>query len=136
MIEEFADGRQPGECLFATSSGKPLKPWYVRKYIILQNSIPAFIPSVVSEAPECEEQGTPRSLLDQWIGHSNGNVTDRYIKSAEDREFRRKQVERIGTGLNLSDPTLSFHRSPVRGPTTTKPQRNPAPAKIPQLRSS
>jgi hypothetical protein len=63
---------------------------------------PAFIPSVVSEAP-----GTPHSLLDQWIGHSNGNVTDRYIKSAEDREFRRKQVERIGTGLNLADTLVS-----------------------------
>ncbi len=107
MIEEFADTRQPGECLFATSSGKPLEPSYVREYIMLPNSIPGIHSLRRFRSTRCEEQGTPRSLLDQWIAHSNGNVTDRYIKSAEDREFRRKQVERIGTGLNLFDALVS-----------------------------
>ena len=128
MIEEFAKGRRPGECLFATSSGKPLEPSYVRKYILLPNSIPGIHSLRRFRSTWCEEQGTPRSLLDQWIAHSNGNVTDRYIKSAEDREFRRKQVERTGTGLNLSD--VSFHRSPIRDPPrqshkeTRHPQRS------------
>jgi len=72
-----------------------------------QTASPAFIPSVVSEAPAVKNKARPRSLLDQWIPPNNGNVTDRYIKSAEDREFRRKQVERIGTGLNLSDALVS-----------------------------
>jgi len=49
-----------------------------------------------------ETQGCPRGLEAAWIGHSNGDITSRYDKTAEDLEFRRKQVERIGTGLELS----------------------------------
>jgi hypothetical protein len=49
-----------------------------------------------------ETQGCPRGLEAAWIGHSNGDITARYDKTAEDREFRRKQVERIGAGLELS----------------------------------
>lgn len=103
MLAEFARGRQPGELLFATRTGKPLEPSHVRRYIMLPNGIQGAHVLRRFRSTWCEEQGTPRSLLDAWIGHSNGNVTDRYIKSAEDREFRRKQVDRIGTGLNLAD---------------------------------
>ena len=103
MLTEFARGRQPGEFLFTTRSGKPLEPSHVRKYIMLPNGIQGAHVLRRFRSTWCEEQGTPRSLLDAWIGHSNGNVTDRYIKSAEDLEFRRKQVERIGTGLNLAE---------------------------------
>jgi hypothetical protein len=48
-----------------------------------------------------EEQGCPRGLEAAWIGHSMSDVTSKYDKTAEDREFRRKQVERIGTGLEI-----------------------------------
>jgi hypothetical protein len=37
------------------------------------------------------------------MGHSSGDMRGRYDKTAEDREFRRKQVERIGTGLDLKN---------------------------------
>ncbi len=118
MLAEFARGRQPGELLFITRSGKPLEPSHVRKYIMLPNGIQGAHVLRRFRTTWCEEQGTPRSLLDAWIGHSNGNVTDRYIKSAEDREFRRKQVERIGTGLNLGDATA---------PQSTKKSRRKDP---------
>jgi integrase len=124
MIEKFADGRQPGELLFATRTGKPLEPSHVRKYIMLPNGIQGAHVLRRFRTTWCEEQGTPRSLLDAWIGHSNGYVTDRYIKSAEDREYRRKQVERIGTGLNLGDAVApqSTKKSRRKNPQPGPPQ--------------
>jgi hypothetical protein len=55
-----------------------------------------------------EEQGCPRGLEAFWMGHSNGDMRGRYDKTAEDREFRRRQVERIGTGLVISEIFSGF----------------------------
>jgi hypothetical protein len=49
-----------------------------------------------------EEQGCPRGLRDAWMGHAGVGMASKYDKTAEDREFRRKQVERIGTGLEIA----------------------------------
>jgi len=52
-----------------------------------------------------EEQGCPRGLEAFWMGHSSGDVRGRYDKTAEDREFRHRQVDRIGTRDFLGIPS-------------------------------
>jgi len=55
-----------------------------------------------------ETQGCPRGLEAAWIGRSNGDITARYDKTAEDREFRCKWAERVGTGLVISEIFSGF----------------------------
>jgi integrase len=108
MLIEFAQGRQSGEFIFATKTGKPLEPSYVEKYITKKNGVPGAHALRRYRLTWLETQGCPRGLEAAWIGHSNGDITARYDKTAEDREFRRKQVERIGTGLVISELFSGF----------------------------
>jgi hypothetical protein len=75
-----------------------------------------------------EEQGCPRGLLSAWAGHSN---VEKYDKTAEDHEFRRKHAERIGTGLNLAD-ALVPQIVKLGDPQAAK---KPGTRKDPQLKS-
>jgi integrase len=102
MLIEFAKGRQSGEFIFATKTGKPLEPSHVQRFITTKNGVPGAHALRRYRLTWLEEQGCPRGLEAFWMGHSNGDMRGRYDKTAEDREFRRKQVERIGTGLELS----------------------------------
>ena len=102
MLIEFAKGRQPGEFIFATKKGKPLDPSHVQRFITTKNGVPGAHALRRYRVTWLETQGCPRGLEAAWIGHSNGDITARYDKTAEDQEFRRNQVERIGTGLELS----------------------------------
>jgi len=40
MLQKFADGRKPGVFLFATKTGQPLSPKYIRTYILEPLQIP------------------------------------------------------------------------------------------------
>jgi integrase len=102
MLIEFAKGRQFGEFVFANKTGKPLDPSHVQRFITKKNGVPGAHALRRYRLTWLEEQGCPRGLEAFWMGHSNGDMRGRYDKTAEDREFRRKQVERIGTGLELS----------------------------------
>jgi hypothetical protein len=84
-----------------------------------------------------EEQGCPRGLLAAWEGHSIADVDAKYDKTAEDREFRRKQIERIGTGLNLADALLPATPGTQRGrlKPTKKSRRNDPHAELAVKRS-
>ena len=68
----------------------------------------------------------PRSLLCAWLGHSSkgGEITNLYIKSAENKNFRREWVERIGTGLEIA----SLRQFAQRGTQRRKIAIAPAPA--------
>lgn len=101
MLEKFAEGIKPGTFLFASRSGKPLTVGYVNEEIMATAGVPATHALRRYRVTWLEEQGCPRGLEAAWIGHSMSDVTSKYDKTAEDREFRRKQVERIGTGLDL-----------------------------------
>jgi integrase len=138
MLAEFAKGRQPGEFLFATRSGKPLEPSHVRKYIMLPNGIQGAHACRRYRSTWLEEQGCPRGLLAAWEGHSIADVDAKYDKTAEDREFRRKQVERIGTGLNLADALLPATPGTQRGrlKPTKKSRRNDPHAELPVVKRS
>jgi integrase len=102
MLVEFAKGRQSGEFIFATKKGKPLDPSHVQRFITKKNGVPGAHALRRYRVTWLETQGCPRGLEAAWIGHSSGDMRGRYDKTAEDREFRRMQVERIGTGLELS----------------------------------
>jgi integrase len=108
MLIEFAKGRQPGEFIFATKNGKPLDPGHVQRFITTKNGVPGAHALRRYRLTWLEEQGCPRGLEAFWMGHSSGDVRGRYDKTAEDREFRRKQVERIGTGLVISEIFSGF----------------------------
>ena len=103
MLIEFAKCHQSGEFIFASKTGKPLEPSHVQRFITKKNGVPGAHALRRYRVTWLETQGCPRGLEAAWIGHSNGDITARYDKTAEDREFRRKQVERIGTGLMLSE---------------------------------
>jgi integrase len=102
MLVEFAKGRQSGEFIFATKTGKPLEPSHVQRFITKKNGVPGAHAMRRYRLTWLEEQGCPRGLEAFWMGHSSGDMRGRYDKTAEDREFRRTQVERIGTRLELS----------------------------------
>ena len=122
MLTEFAKGRQSGEFLFSTKSGKPLEQSHVRKFIMIPNGIQGAHACRRYRMTWLEEQGCPKGLRDAWMGHAGVGTASKYDKTAEDLEFRHKQVERIGTGLNLSDvtaPQISKTRHPAA--SNTKP---------------
>jgi integrase len=108
MLIEFAKGRQSGEFIFATKTGKPLEPSHVQKFITNKNGVPGAHALRRYRLTWLEEQGCPRGLEAFWMGHSSGDMRGRYDKTAEDREFRHKQVERIGTGLVISEIFSGF----------------------------
>jgi integrase len=134
MLTNFADGRQPRELLFATKSGKPLEPSHVRKYIMLPNGIQGAHVLRRSRLTWLEEQGCPQGLRDAWMGHAGVGMASKYDKTAEDREFRRKQVERIGTGLEIASaiaPQIVKSGDPrPQNTKAAKPRRkDPKPSK-------
>jgi integrase len=112
MLIEFTEGKNPGEFLFATRSGKPLGSKHIDARITTPNGVPGMHSLRRYRASWCDEQGCPRSLLAEWMGHStSGDTTSTYVKSSENQSYRRQWVERIGTGLEIAAATL-----PMRAP--------------------
>lgn len=50
------------------------------------------------------KQQAPESLIKYWMGHAKAGMTGLYDKVADDREFRLKVAEQIGTGFQV--PTI------------------------------
>jgi len=48
-----------------------------------------------------ETSGCPESLKHFWSGHAQKHVSERYVKLAEDRDFRLTWAEKIGLGFRL-----------------------------------
>jgi hypothetical protein len=106
MLKEFTAGRQRGEFLFASKNNTPLKPSYIRQYILAPLGIPGAHSLRRLRTSHLRAVGCNESVLRYWLGHANRDVTDSYDKSAEDAEFRRTWVERCGTGLEISAATV------------------------------
>jgi hypothetical protein len=48
-------------------------------------------------------------LIDDWMGHSNANMADRYGKPlVEDVDYRQEQVEKVGLGFALPPSLLGL----------------------------
>jgi integrase len=118
LLIAFTAGRQAGEFMFATKSGKPLADNYISKHIMVPNDVPGMHSLRRYRASWADQQGCPRSLLAAWLGHSGNSeillaaptdrpsneTTSRYIK-VESEQYRRSWAESLGTGLELSAVT-------------------------------
>jgi len=140
MLSEFCAGKNPGEFIFPNTSGEPMQRSYVHHQILTPVGVPGAHSLRRYRATWADEQGTPRSLLCVWIGHSsNGDgawesesarvdsgMTNTYIKSAENQAYRRKWCERIGTGLEIAVATLAS-KPRKRGKIAIATAASPAP---------
>jgi integrase len=114
MLQEFAKGRQQGEFLFCSKSGKPLQQSHVTKFVFKPLSIPGAHSLRRLRVSHLREVGCNEDILKGWLGHSNGgDITNRYSKVSENLELRRTWAERVGTGLDLSCAT-GHHSLPPR----------------------
>jgi integrase len=50
-----------------------------------------------------QKMGTPRGLVQGWIGHAKEDVTDRYDKIMEDEAARKEWAKRVGLGFLLEE---------------------------------
>jgi integrase len=118
MLQEFAIGRQQGEFLFCTKSGKPLEQSYISAYILKPLRIPGCHALRRLRVSHLREVGCNEDILKSWLGHSAGSdITNRYSKLSENLELRRTWTERVGTGLDLSGITGApppFIRKPAQ----------------------
>jgi hypothetical protein len=106
LLQELAKGRQQGEFLFCSKSGKPLEQSYVSTYILRPAGIPGCHALRRLRVSHLREVGCNESILKAWLGHSAGSdVTNKYDKSADNLAARKNWAERCGTGLELSDVT-------------------------------
>jgi len=48
-----------------------------------------------------ETSGRPDALKQFWSGHAHKHVSERYVKLAQDRDFRLMWAEKIGIGFEL-----------------------------------
>jgi integrase len=106
MLQEFAIGKQQGEFLFCTKSGKPLAQSHITTYILRPLGIPGCHALRRFRVSHLREVGCNEDILKSWLGHSTGSdITSRYSKLSENLELRRTWAERVGTGLDLSSIT-------------------------------
>jgi integrase len=115
MLVEYvkAANKNPGDNLFATKNGTPLSPTSLRKYALAPLGIPGFHSLRRWRVSYLKSIGTPESLLKSWIGHSNGSdITGRYDKSADDKQWRHEWANKVGIGYDL--PTLTTGRPAPR----------------------
>jgi integrase len=102
LLEEFTYNRRQGDFLFSTSNGKAIDPSYVARQILTPASIPGTHSLRRLRVSHLREVGCNESILRFWIGHSGRTVTDGYDKIAQDVELRRREAERVGTGLDIA----------------------------------
>lgn len=137
MLSEFCQGKKPGEFIFPNASGKPMQRSYIHQQIL----VPAGVPGAHSlrryRASWADEQRMPRSLLCAWLGHSSkgAEITNLYIKSAENKNFRREWAERIGTGLEIASANLPQRGTQRRKIAIAPAEQMPKPV-IPQVSNS
>ena len=55
-----------------------------------------------------ETSGCPDALKHFWSGHAHKHVSERYVKLAEDRDFRLMWAEKIGLGFELPGASVGL----------------------------
>lgn len=113
----------PGDYLFSTPNGKPFSPSSLR-YVLGLLGIPGFHSLRRWRVSYLKSVGTPDSLLKHWVGHSEGNdITARYDKSADDKQWRLKTVNRVGIGFDL--PVFACDPQPpaAKVPKSSRPRK-------------
>jgi hypothetical protein len=132
MLAAYAKAlnKNPGDYLFSTKRGTPLRPSSLTTYALVPLGIPGFHSARRWRVTYLKTIGTPDSLLKYWLGHSAGNditarndVTARYDKSCDDHEWRQSWANRCGIGFELPEFCKSGHPAPrgIKSAITHKP---------------
>ena len=104
MLTAYATNKKLGEHLFATRRGTPYTSHGLHQQALIPLGIPGFHSIRRWRVSYLKTIGTPESLLRAWIGHSNGNdITARYDKSADDKEWRQNWANKCGIGFELPE---------------------------------
>jgi integrase len=115
MLAAYAKAlnKNPGDYLFSTKRGTPLRPSSLCTYALAPLGIPGFHSARRWRVSYLKTIGTPESLLKFWLGHSNGDdTTARYDKSCDDHEWRQSWANRCGIGFELPELCQSGHPAP------------------------
>jgi integrase len=129
MLRELAKGKQHGEFLFCSKSGKPLEQSYISSYVLKPLGIPGCHSLRRLRVSHLREVDCPEDILKCWLGHSTGSdITNRYSKLSENLELRRIWAERVGTGLELSCVT----GAPPSNLTQSRKSKSPKPKSAPR----
>jgi integrase len=103
MLAAYSD-KNPGDFLFATRKETPFTSHGLHKQALVPLGIPGFHSMRRWRVRHLKTIGTPETLLKTWIGHSSGNdITARYDKSADDKEWRQTWANRCGVGFALPE---------------------------------
>jgi hypothetical protein len=120
--------KNPGDYLFSTRRNTPFDPASLRRLALAPLGVPGFHSCRRWRTSYLRTIGTPEMLLKRWLGHSSGgDVTDRYDKSTDDKEWRRVTANRVGIGfelptLTIGGPTSEKKLKPAKKPGTRKPE--------------
>jgi integrase len=116
MLAEYVKrtNKKPGDYLFASRNGTPVSPTTLRKYGLNPFGIPGFHSLRRWRVSYLKSIGTPESLLKSWIGHSSSDITARYDKSADDKQWRNEWANKVGIGFDL--PALTTGHPSIKKP--------------------
>jgi len=134
MLTAYTTNKKASDFLFATRRGTPSTSHGLHKQALIPLGIPGFHSMRRWRVSYLKMIGTPEPLLKAWIGHSNGNdITARYDKSADDREWRQTWANKCGIGFEL--PEIGKSGDPRPRPhtrrTSTKPSSSEAAVATP-----
>jgi site-specific recombinase XerD len=135
MLAAYATNKQPSDFLFATRNGTPYTSHGLHKQALIPLGVPGFHSMRRWRVSYLKMIGTPEPLLKAWIGHSSGNdITARYDKSADDREWRQTWANKCGIGYlpEIAKPVVppphtlyhATHAAPAK-PATLTTERTP-----------
>jgi integrase len=129
MLAEYVKrtNKKPGDHLFASRNGTPMSPTTLQKYGLIPLGIPGFHSLRRWRVSYLKSIGTPESLVKSWIGHSsNGSdITARYDKSADDKQWRQEWANKVGIGFDL--PTVTPGVPPLKNKLNPAPKSKPTP---------
>ncbi|MGA8731737.1 MAG: tyrosine-type recombinase/integrase [Terracidiphilus sp.] len=94
-------GVKMGAPLFQSAAGTPLQETTVRERSLSPLCIEGFHAFRRFRVSRLREQAAPEDLIRYWIGHENGNMTDRYSKLSQNEELRRTWASKVGLGFKL-----------------------------------
>lgn len=130
MLVAYATNKKAGDFLFATRRGTPFTSHGLHQQALIPLGIPGFHSMRRWRVSYLKTIGTPESLLKAWIGHSSGNdITARYDKSADDREWRQSWANKCGIGFDL--PVIVDAGHPA--PTSSEPSQPVSPAEATEV---
>jgi integrase len=106
LLKWFVGDRQSG-LVFSNRASKPLSQTNVIRRLLhpilreLGVEQTGFHAMRRFRATWLRKRQAPEDFIKYWLGHAKQSVTDSYSRLADDEEFRREIVEKIGTGFTV-----------------------------------